>query len=87
MAEGPDVALPLVDALAEPLGGYHLWHATRADLLRRMGRRDEAAASYERASRLTQNEAELRFLSQRLRELSSPAEPTVSVALGRPRAG
>ena len=69
MAEGPEAALPLVDSLAEPLAEYHLWHATRADLLRRLGRRDEAIASYERACALTQNEPVLRFLSQRLREL------------------
>jgi RNA polymerase sigma-70 factor (ECF subfamily) len=71
MTEGPEAALTLVDALAEPLASYHLWHATRADLLRRMGRSDEAIASYERACALTQNESALRFLSQRLRDLKT----------------
>src|SRR5206468_2765019 len=51
MADGPAVALPLVDALrGEPgLAGYHLLPATRADLLRRLGRRAEAAESYREA--------------------------------------
>jgi RNA polymerase sigma-70 factor (ECF subfamily) len=70
MATGPEAALPLVDELSAPLAGYHLWHATRADLLRRLGRRDEAAAAYQKALELTQNEAERRFLQRRLKELS-----------------
>ena len=70
MAEGPEAALPLVDALAEPLAQYHLWHAARADLLRRLGRTGEARHSYERAIALTQNESELRFLARRIGELS-----------------
>jgi RNA polymerase sigma-70 factor (ECF subfamily) len=69
MAQGPAVALPLVDALEEALGDYHLWHAARADLLRRLGRRAEAIASYERAHALTQNEVERRFLRRRLADL------------------
>jgi RNA polymerase sigma-70 factor (ECF subfamily) len=70
MADGPAAALPLVDALAEPLDGYHLWHATRADLLRRLGRVDEAVASYQRALALAGNEAERRFLTRRIAELT-----------------
>jgi RNA polymerase sigma-70 factor (ECF subfamily) len=70
MADGPAAALPLVDALAEPLGDYHLWHAARADLLRRLGRRDEARAAYEHAHARTHNEAERRFLARRLAELA-----------------
>jgi len=70
MATGPEAALPLVDELSAPLADYHLWHATRADLLRRLGRRDEAAAAYQKALELTQNEAERRFLQRRLKELS-----------------
>jgi len=70
MATGPQTALPLVDELSAPLAGYHLWHATRADLLRRLGRRDEAAAAYQKALELTQNEAERRFLQRRLNDLS-----------------
>ena len=69
MADGPAAALPLVDALAEPLADYYLWHAARADLLRRLGRTGEAAAAYRRAHALTQNEAERRFLAARLAAL------------------
>jgi RNA polymerase sigma-70 factor, ECF subfamily len=69
MAEGPEAALPLVDALAEPLAHYHLWHAARADLLRRSGRTRDALQSYERARALTQNESELAFLARRIAEL------------------
>jgi len=71
MAEGPAAALPLVDALSGQLAGYHLWHATRADLLRRLGRGEEALASYRRAHELAQNETERRFLERRLRELGT----------------
>jgi RNA polymerase sigma-70 factor (ECF subfamily) len=70
MAEGPEAALPLVDALESSLRDYHLWHATRADLLRRLGRTAEAVSSYERALELAQNEVEKRFLSRRLEELN-----------------
>ncbi len=69
MASGPSAALPLVDALQEPLANYHLWHATRADLLRRLDRIDEAIISYRRAHALAQNEVERRFLARRLAEL------------------
>ena len=71
MADGPEAALPLVDALGEALAAYYLWHATRANLLLRLGRRAEAASAYRRALDLTQNEAERRFLTRRLGELSS----------------
>jgi RNA polymerase sigma-70 factor (ECF subfamily) len=56
-------ALALVDAL--PLSSYHLFHATRADLLRRVGRQQEALAAYDSALRLTANLAEVRFLEKR----------------------
>ena len=68
MADGPAAALPLVEALADSLDAYHLWHATRADLLRRLNRSDEALASYRRAYELTANEAERRFLARRMGE-------------------
>ena len=68
MAEGPAAGLARVDALAEPLGDYHLWHAARADLLRRLGRREEAAASYRSAHARARNEAERRFLARRIAE-------------------
>ena len=61
--------LALMDSL-EGLDGYHLLHAARADLLRRLDRRDDAAASYRRALELTENEAETRYLERRLLEVS-----------------
>jgi len=61
--------LALVDRL-DDLDGYHLLHAARADLLRRLDRRDEAAAAYRRALELTANEAETRYLERRLLEVS-----------------
>jgi RNA polymerase sigma-70 factor, ECF subfamily len=57
---GPAAALDVVDAL--PLDSYYLAHAVRADLLRRLGRTDEALAAYERARALTDNESERAFL-------------------------
>jgi RNA polymerase sigma-70 factor (ECF subfamily) len=61
--------LALMDDL-DALEGYHLLHAARADLLRRLDRRDEAAASYRRALELTASEPETRYLEQRLAEVS-----------------
>jgi RNA polymerase sigma-70 factor, ECF subfamily len=61
--------LALMDAL-EGLEGYHLLHAARADLLRRLDRREDAAASYRRALELTENAAESRYLARRLLEVS-----------------
>lgn len=60
--------LALIDAI-EGLDGYHYLHGARADLLRRLGRRDEAIAAYERALAVTANEAERRFYAGRLDEL------------------
>jgi RNA polymerase sigma-70 factor, ECF subfamily len=62
--EGPDAALALVDGL--DLGDYHLFHAIRADLLRRLGRADEAAPAYEAAIDRTENAAEREFLRRSL---------------------
>jgi RNA polymerase sigma-70 factor (ECF subfamily) len=75
MAEGPRPALALVDALAEAgeLDNYHLLHACRADLLRRIGSMAEAAQSYRRALTLVTNESERRFLERRLAEMASSA--------------
>jgi RNA polymerase sigma-70 factor (ECF subfamily) len=69
MANGPEAALPLVDAIAEAgqLDGYYLLYATRADLLRRAGRVAEAGDSYRAALGLAPTEAERRFLQNRLR--------------------
>jgi RNA polymerase sigma-70 factor (ECF subfamily) len=71
MAYGPRSGLTLIDALAAggELDRYHLLHATRADLLRRLGARKQAAESYERALTLVTNDAERRFLERRLREV------------------
>jgi RNA polymerase sigma-70 factor, ECF subfamily len=60
---GPTAALDLVDHIG--LDGYHLFHATRADLLRRLGRSEEAAAAYDAAIARTANRAEQSFLQQR----------------------
>ena len=68
MADGPDVGLALTDELSDELDGYHLFHAARADLFRRLGRADEAAASYRRALELTTNPEERAFLERRLQE-------------------
>ncbi|MEW5976023.1 MAG: RNA polymerase sigma factor [Acidobacteriota bacterium] len=74
MADSPRSALELVDALAAggDLDGYHLFHAVRADLLRRLGLLQEAGKSYARALALATNESERRFLEKRLRQVQSP---------------
>ena len=64
---GPAAALEVVDGL--DLGGYHLFHVARADLLTRLGRTDEATVALERALELTSNEAERDLLRRRLAEL------------------
>jgi RNA polymerase sigma-70 factor (ECF subfamily) len=67
---GPAAALDAVDEL--PLDGYHLYHATRADLLRRLNRGPEAAAAYDKAIALAENETERAFLSSRRATLNRP---------------
>lgn len=71
MRDGPSAGLTLIDAILArgDLANYHLAHAARADLCRRLGRTAEARASYERALSLTQQGPERRFLERRLREL------------------
>jgi len=71
MRDGPGPALALIDALAVSgdLEGYHLLHAARADLLRRIGSNLDAAKNYERALALVTNESERRYLERRLREV------------------
>jgi RNA polymerase sigma-70 factor (ECF subfamily) len=69
MADGPEHGLELMRDL--PLDEYHLFHAARADLLRRLERLDEAAVAYRRAIELAQTEPERRFLVQRLAEVSA----------------
>jgi RNA polymerase sigma-70 factor, ECF subfamily len=67
--EGPEAALALVDEV--DLEGYHLFHAIRADLLRRLGREVEAATAYETAIALTENAAERAFLERKRSELGA----------------
>ena len=76
MTEGPEAALFLIDSLeaAGELEDYHLLHAARADLLRRLGASAEAATSYQQALLLVTNESERRFLDRRLREVQSLKE-------------
>jgi RNA polymerase sigma-70 factor (ECF subfamily) len=76
MVEGPSRALALIDEIADgsDLDNYHLLHAARADLLRRMGSRDEAARSYMKALSLVTNASERRFLERRLREVQRPID-------------
>ena len=75
MADGPRPALAIIDALAatSDLDNYHLLHAARADLLRRIGSTVEAAKSYKRALALVTNDSERRFLERRLHEVQPPA--------------
>jgi RNA polymerase sigma-70 factor (ECF subfamily) len=71
MRDGPAAGLALIDAVLGrgELGDYHLAHAARADLLRRLGRRDDARTAYERALALARQEPERRFLLKRLSQL------------------
>ncbi len=73
MANGPSSALALIDNLSASgeLDGYHLLHAARADMLRRLGANREAAESYDVALGLVSNDGERRFLERRLREVTS----------------
>lgn len=74
MALGPAEGLRAIDVLEASgrLDDHHLLHSARADLLRRMGRYDEAAASYDRSLRMAKNGSERRYLTRRLRETTSP---------------
>ena len=73
MRDGPRRGLVLIDGLAaaNDLDGYHLLHAARADLLRRLGLGEEAAKDYRRALELATNESEKRYLERRLREVQA----------------
>ena len=74
MAFGPSAGLSLVEALeaSGQLAGYHLLPATRADFLRRLDCRSEAAAAYAEALELASTDAERRYLARRLAETSEP---------------
>lgn len=67
--DGPQVALGAVDRLEHKLAGYHAYHATRADLLRRLGRGQESRAAYDRAIDLAGNTAETAYLTRRRDQL------------------
>ena len=75
MSDGPEPAIQIIDSLAASgdLDQYHLLHAARADLLRRMGSMSESAKSYRRALELVTNESERRFLERRLSEVTAIA--------------
>jgi RNA polymerase sigma-70 factor (ECF subfamily) len=67
--DGPDVALATVDRLEATLAGYHAYHATRADLLRRLGRSQQSRAAYDQAIELAGNTAETAYLTRRRDQL------------------
>jgi len=67
--DGPEVALAAVDHLADKLAGYHAYHATRADLLRRLGRSRDSRAAYDKAIELAANTAEIAYLTRRRDQL------------------
>jgi RNA polymerase sigma-70 factor, ECF subfamily len=76
MAYGPQPALGMINAIAatKELENYHLLHAARADMLRRLGSSAEAAKSYRRALELVTNDSERKFLERRLKEVESPQQ-------------
>jgi RNA polymerase sigma-70 factor (ECF subfamily) len=68
--EGPGAALTTLDAIAPDLDSYHLLHAARGTMLRRLGQRDAARAAFERAAHFAATEADRRFLAQQIEELA-----------------
>ncbi|HEX9538313.1 MAG TPA: DUF6596 domain-containing protein, partial [Streptosporangiaceae bacterium] len=68
--DGPEVALAAVDRLQDKLAGYHAYHATRADLLRRLGRSQKSRAAYDKAIELAGNTAETAYLTRRRDQLA-----------------
>ena len=81
MVNGPESALVILDILSASnnLENYHLLHATRADLLRRLKLHDPAAQSYARALELATNESERRFLQRRIKEMQTQASKNTLV--------
>jgi RNA polymerase sigma-70 factor (ECF subfamily) len=77
--EGPEVALAEVDCLHDNLAGYHAYHATRAHLLRRLGRGQESRAAYDKAIDLAGNTAETAYLTRRRDELLQDTRPHVQI--------
>ncbi|MDQ3996353.1 MAG: RNA polymerase subunit sigma-24, partial [Gemmatimonadota bacterium] len=80
MHDGPEAGLAIIDAILArgELEDYHLAHAARADLCRRLGRTADAIEAYERAAELATQEPERRFLARRLRELRAGARTIFS---------
>jgi RNA polymerase sigma-70 factor (ECF subfamily) len=72
MADGPERGLALFVPLEDELDGYHLFHAARADLFRRLDRNEEAAAAYRRALELVTNPEQRSYLERRLAEVTGP---------------
>ena len=72
---GPEAALTILDDLGLELDEYHHFHATQADLLRRLGRPDEAARAYARAAALAPSDAERAFLLGRLETVEALGHP------------
>jgi predicted RNA polymerase sigma factor len=70
MRDGPERGLEMIEAI-DGLDGYQPMHSARAELLRRLGRSEEAAAAYERALELAANPVERRYLERRLTQLAS----------------
>jgi RNA polymerase sigma-70 factor, ECF subfamily len=68
--DGPEVALAAIDALEDELAGYHAYHATRAELLRRLGRGEKSRAAYDKAIELAGNTAETAYLTRRRNQLA-----------------
>jgi RNA polymerase sigma-70 factor, ECF subfamily len=86
-AQGPEAGLEIVERLIprnRSLQDYRYLHATRAELLRRLGRADEAREAYRRAEALTHDDAERRLLQRRLAELDAAAGPPGSEPAGAP---
>jgi RNA polymerase sigma-70 factor, ECF subfamily len=83
MRDGPEAGLALIDAILSrgDLADYHLAHSARADFLRRLGRSDEAAASYRKALALSRQDPERRFLEGRLRELAGSKKDSVEMSI------
>jgi RNA polymerase sigma-70 factor (ECF subfamily) len=73
--EGLGAALTTLDAIASDLEDYHLLHAARGTILRRLRRRDEARAAFERAVRLATTVADRRFLARQVEELADARRP------------
>jgi RNA polymerase sigma-70 factor (ECF subfamily) len=72
--EGPGAALTTLDAIAPDLDNYHLMHAARGTMLRRLGQRDAAQAAFERATHLAATAADRQFLAQQIEELAENVE-------------